>query len=124
MKATRNNLLLAILALVACVGIVLGTFATPSGQPANVTASEDHPLWECYHDGNRVCGDPDGVHATQAWDAWDKGEGWKSLRVDPSKGFRVDYVGTATSAPNVAEDEAAVPAIDGKWYVFRATETR
>ena len=81
---------------------------------------EDSPGWDCHTNGNRVCGDPNQVHATEAWKAWDKGEGWRRLRTATTE-MKVEYVGTATLPPNVnALNEVAVPAIDGIWYVFRA----
>lgn len=80
---------------------------------------EDDPGWDCNTMGNRVCGDPDQVHATEAWKAWDAGQGWRMLRVDASRPFRVVYVGTATLSPKVPDGSVAVPAMDG-WYVFRA----
>jgi hypothetical protein len=97
----------------------------PTSTPATAvhTLQEDDPGWDCTLNGNRVCGDPQGAHATDAWAAWDKGEGWRRLNVDPSKPFRVDYVGTATQWPSVdPRTEVAVPARTG-WYVFRAVVT-
>ena len=82
---------------------------------------EDSPGWDCNTNGNRVCGDPDQVHATDAWKAWDKAQGWRYLRVNPDVENRVEYIGTATLPPNVdtSAGYAAIPAMDG-WYVFRA----
>lgn len=121
-RVTPVRLLLAFLLLAAAIGLTIGAAAGPSHSQAAVI-QEDDPRWECFHHGNKVCGDPDGINSGQAWAAWDKAAGWRSLRVDPSKPFMVEYVGAAISSPKLAENEAAVPAIDGMWYVFRATVT-
>jgi hypothetical protein len=100
-----------------------GAAQPPTPAPAVSHAmSEDDPGWDCNLDGNRICGDPQGVHATEAWAAWDKTQAWKQLQV-ASSNVRVEYVGTATRYPTVDEHtELAVPARDG-WYVFRGVLT-
>lgn len=115
-NVTYRNLSIAFLALVVCVVITLLAF-----QP-KATIAEDDPRWECATMGNKVCGDPEGKRKTEAWATWDQMNGWQRLKVDPSREVRVDYVGTATLSPNVASNEVALPAQDGLWYVFRATQ--
>lgn len=84
------------------------------------TKQEDDPSWDCYEDGNRVCGDPEKVYSEAAWDQWDTQNGSTFLRIDPSREYRVDYVGTAMMGPALACNEAALPSLN-IWYVFRAT---
>lgn len=76
----------------------------------------------CYTVGNRICG---GTQADEdiAWQVWDGADGPRKLKVDDSRGFRVDYVGTATTYPDLMEYDLALPWKDGKWYVFRAGYT-
>jgi hypothetical protein len=124
---TRNSLIAAALG----AGIALGTIGylhdpyAPSEPPLSAVSAdvgnlqEDDPGWDCNIHGNRICGDPQGIHATDAWAAWDAGEGWRRLRAASTE-VRVEYVGTATQSPNVDSlTEVAVPSRDG-WYVFRA----
>ena len=128
MELTMNRHSLIAAAIGA--GIALGTvtvlhqtYAPPEAPIAPVShdigAAEDSPGWDCSTQGNRICGDPQGAHATEAWAAWDAGEGWRRLRA-ASTDVRVVYVGTATQSPDVALSEVAVPSRDG-WFVFRAT---
>lgn len=81
---------------------------------------EDDPGWDCKTMGNYICGDPQGTHAEAAWQAWDKGEGWRRLRA-ASTDTRVEYVGTAVRHPKIdALTEVAIPDKGTVWYVFRA----
>jgi hypothetical protein len=84
---------------------------------------EDDPGFSCHTHGNLVCGDAAQTHAATAWQAWDRTQGWRTLRVDPARPFRVDYVGTATAYPTLTDGEAAILWTDGKYYVFRANYT-
>lgn len=81
---------------------------------------EDDPTWDCYEDGNRVCGDVDKLYADAAWDQWDAQNGATFLRIDPSREYRVEYVGTAMIGPALRCNEAALPSLN-IWYIFRAT---
>jgi hypothetical protein len=94
---------------------------TPPTPSAHATLQEDDPGWDCATMGNRICADPAHVHATEAWEAWDKVGGWRFLQADPDVENRVDYIGTATLPPNVDRSRGygAIPAGTG-WYVFRA----
>lgn len=74
---------------------------------------------DCYENGNRICGDADGVMEDAAWKAWDSLGGWKYLKVDPNRRFKVEYIGTAKVYPSLAEGEVALPSDYGYW-VFRA----
>lgn len=113
----------------ATIGLAIGwAIIGPTPDPRTTSPAaqtvaqlqEDDPGFDCYEQGNRVCGDPDQVHATEAWKAWDAGQAWRRLRA-ASTDTRVEYVGTAMLPPSVdALTEVAVPAIDGIWYVFRA----
>lgn len=126
-RTARNNWLIALLAAIAVIGIILGTFwptenstVTPA---AVVEVEEDDPAFDCLTMGNRYCGDPDRAHVHEAWGAWDSTDGWTRLRVPTDRSFSVDYVGWGTQSPKLGDMEAAAPGKDGNWYVFRATFT-
>lgn len=121
------------------LGFVVGAFAaalivgalTPTNAHRDVgiatpivTASpseqESDRTWDCFEDGNRVCGDPDKTYALDGWAQWNKQNGGKYLRVDPSREYRVDYIGIAQLPPKLACNEIALPSLT-YWYVFRAT---
>jgi hypothetical protein len=59
-----------------------------------------------------------------AWAAWDKADGPSKLRVDPSRPFKVAYMGCSTDYPQINQYGLALPATDGKWYVFAAEYTK
>jgi hypothetical protein len=100
---------------------IIGPMQDPRTTSPTATVQEDDPGWDCNTMGNRICGDPEQVHASDAWKAWDEANGWRYLKADPSVENRVDYIGTATLPPNVDESRGygAIPAREG-WYVFRA----
>lgn len=59
-----------------------------------------------------------------AWEAWDRIHGETLLRMDPSRPFKVTFVGAADIYPSpVTEYDAVLPSVDGKWYIFRAEYT-
>lgn len=104
----------AVIIIMVIVMMAVGGCAEPP--------TEDRPDWSCTEQGNRICGDPDGQHAAMAWATWDRVEGWRHIRVDGTRPFRVDYVGTATRSPLTGPDETALPTPTG-WVVFRITYT-
>lgn len=114
----------AVLALSA--GLTLGavdasrnTIHTPAPQ-----CQEDESCWDCHALGNRVCGPANDAEKSAAWDVWEYANGAHSLKVDPAKAFRVEYVGSARDYPrNITDNEVALVGKDGKWYVFRAAYT-
>jgi len=127
-RVTPGNLTIAIVALLICIGIVLVTAMQPKPAPTerakaslSLTCQEDDPCWDCHEMGNLICGDPEGLRASEAWDTWERADGPRHLPVTTDGGFRVDYVGTAVLSPKVAYNEVALPSIDGLWYVFRST---
>lgn len=82
---------------------------------------EDENCWDCETMGNQICGLPD-VQANAAarqlaWDTWDRAEGWRLMRVDPSQPVRIDVVGYSPVEP---VGEFSLKATDGFWYVFAA----
>jgi hypothetical protein len=101
-------------------------FLLTMGAAYNRTAPDesldDPDMTTCYTEGNMICGDPKGEFARQAWETWDKQNGGRYLKVDPSRTFRVDYIGTAKHSPYVQMDEVALPYRDG-WFIFRASYT-
>lgn len=90
------------------------------GTPTPPPCQEDEPCWNCIDMGNRICGDPDGERATPAWEAFDTQGGARKLKVDPSRPFRVDYVGYAVETPRLTGDQLGIVGIDGIWYIFEA----
>lgn len=126
MKLTKALAVPAIALAVVCAGLTAGAaLPAPSipspgvGVPAPLT--EHDRGWDCLTMGNYICGDPDEVRATPAWDTFDRFGGAAKLKVDPSRPFRVDYVGYATQSPKLTGDDLAMPGTDGLWYVFRAS---
>jgi hypothetical protein len=122
----RNALTVPAIAL-AIVGAGLSVGAAlpePAPHPTvgvgTATPHEDEAGWDCLTMGNMVCGDPDEVRATPAWDTFDTWGGAAKLKVDPSRPFRVEYVGYATHSPKLTGEDLAMPGTDGYWYVFRA----
>lgn len=66
--------------------------ALTNSEPASAVVHEDSPAFDCLTDGNRICGASmaDDTVLSAAWEEWDKQEGYRQLRVDPSREFRVD----------------------------------
>lgn len=84
-RTLTASLLIGAAALTGC--------ALSNSEPAAATVvHEDDPAFDCLTDGNKVCGisagDPDVL--TDAWQEWDAQEGYRKLRVDPSRKFRVE----------------------------------
>jgi hypothetical protein len=111
--------------------LIVGALTTPTSQHRDIgisspiitatpTKQEDDPTWDCFEDGNRVCGDPDKTYAMDGWAQWDIQNGGRYLHVDPSREYRVDYIGIAKFTPKLACNEIALPSLS-YWYVFRAT---
>lgn len=103
-------------AVIALTG--MSSYAT-GGRPSVPKESE---TVTCYVEGERECPAMQGTERA-AWDTWDRAGGVSKLRVDPSRPFRVAYVGNATTYPSLKEYDLAIPGVDGKWYVFRAEYT-
>lgn len=121
--------LLAGLVIAMYVGSIQAALITPQQDTSTVgipTLTEQDPdITDCYEEGNRICGDKDGVMEEQAWATWDSIGGWKYLKVDPNRSFKVEYVGTAMVQPQLGEGEVALPSShSGGYYVFRATYTQ
>lgn len=126
MMSIKRLPLIFLLALITALTIsAIGTATTPDKEPQPVTQpiplrSDDPSMGDCYENGNLVCGDPNGLHADEAWQAWDSLGGWKYLKVDPNRRFKLDYVGTAMLPPRLGAGEVALPYNNG-YLVFRAT---
>lgn len=117
---------LATLALVG--GLTVGTF-TPSpgvGAPTPTDTRpvlmEDDPGWDCTLDGDRICGPLTDAARAAGWRVWDEQQGTRSLRVDPSRPYRVEYRGTS-ARPKLADNETALVGRDFQWHVFAAVYT-
>lgn len=65
--------------------------ALNNSEPVSAVVHEEDPGFDCLTDGNRVCGIPadDSALLTEAWEEWDRQEGYRQLRVDPSREFEV-----------------------------------
>lgn len=123
----RPYALPALATLALAGGLTLGTFGPvpgvgPSTPPIAAQLTEDDPGWDCATQGNRVCGPVTDADRAAGWHVWDTSDGARSLRVDPSRPYRVDYLGTS-ARPELADNEAAVVGRDFQWHVFRATYT-
>jgi hypothetical protein len=92
-----------------------------SSVPAQI--QEDDPRWDCTTMGNRECGTASAEESATAWEVWDYSEGARKLRMDPSRPFRVVYVGRTSSVPNTDTGEVALIGKDGNAYLFRAVYT-
>ena len=103
------------------IAIALALTSTAGCSVANAV-HEESPSFNCYTDGNRLCGPTDDT-SRDGWRVWQEQDGPRQLRVDPSKAFRVDFVGTATQYPEMRPYDLALVGKDGKWYVFRASYT-
>lgn len=115
----RTALIASTLALSALAGVAAAT--TPPPPATASVCQEDDPCWDCHALGNRVCGPSSPAEEDYAWKAWEYGNGAHSLKMDPSRAFRVEYVGSALDYPrSLADNETAVVGKDSHWYVFRA----
>lgn len=109
--------------------IVSATLALTAGliscgtTDVRTSVHEESPAFNCYTDGNRLCGPTDATSG-DGWRVWNESDGPRHLRMDPSRPFRVDFIGTATQYPEIRPYDLALPAKDGKWYVFRAEYTK
>lgn len=57
----------------------------------------------------------------RAWEVWDYSGGPSKLKIDTSRGFRVEFMGSAADYPqDLADTDLAIVGKDGHWYVFRA----
>lgn len=65
--------------------------ALSNSEPAAAVVHEESAGFDCLTDGNQVCGAvmADDVVLTEAWEEWDRQEGYRQLRVDPSREFEV-----------------------------------
>lgn len=94
---------------------------TPETVTSQEECYEDMPCFDCYEDGNLICGPQSDDEVATAWEVWDYSDGPRKLKVDTSRAFRVDYVGSAHHTPkDLTDTEVALVGKDGNWYVFRA----
>ena len=124
MRLTRSLALpLAALAVIGS-GLTIGANWTDSPAPAPTRAvlMEDDPGWDCTLDGDRICGPVTEAARAAGWRVWDEAQGARSLRVDPSRPYRVEYRGTS-ARPSLAENETALVGRDFQWHVFAAVYT-
>ena len=118
----------ALAALALAGGLAVGTFApTPGVGPSTPTPTtsivlEDDPSWDCATHGNRICGPTSEADREAGWNAYDFSNGYRSLKVDPTRPYRVDYVGVSAN-PKLGEGETALIGRDFQWHVFRVTYT-
>lgn len=131
MNLKRNAALAAATLTVAFSGLALGvglpTHSSPAPTPTPTVSecTEDMECWDpadCAEIGNKVCGQID--DSRDAWLAYVQADGDRNLKVDPSRPFRVEYVGSSDEYPqNLGTYDLAVVGTDGHWYVFRAVYT-
>jgi hypothetical protein len=114
----------ALLALTLLMAPLTGCQLSVDRQFAPAAAcQEDEPCWDCTTDGNKVCGTPSPAESAAAWKVWDYSGGAHKLTLDPSRPFRVDYVGRYSSVPNTGTGEVALLGKDGDAYLFRVRYT-
>lgn len=100
-----------------------GSVTRPTTSPA-AACEEDQPCWDCSLMGDHICGPLTDAERDHGWAVWDKADGARSLKVDPSREFRVEYAGWATLPPVVGTYDLVLAGTDGKWHVFRADYTQ
>jgi hypothetical protein len=118
--------------IAVCGAVIVGSIlhstlppmATAPSPTASVTScEEDMPCWTCSPADDRVTGSSD-EYACTAWQTFEEAGGAKSLKVDPSRPFRVDYMmSTDTYPENMDKYDLALVGKDFRWYVFRAFYT-
>lgn len=93
--------------------------ATATGRPHY---EEDDPQWDCYLDGNKICGPKTEGLAVEAWKSFDVATFVAALPADvQAKPFRVTYQGTAKAGVDLPPSKYATfhssrPGID---HAFR-----
>lgn len=92
-----------------------------------ITCQEDEPCWTCSPNDDRPCVNgvlvtPESEHVT-AWNVWESGRGPSKLRLDPSRPFRVEYVGRSSSVPPASEGAVTLTGKDGLSYTFAVRYT-
>lgn len=67
--------------------------ALSNTEPASAVTHEESAGFDCLTDGNLTCGAAvaDETIRTAAWEEWDRQQGYRVMRVDPSREFRVDF---------------------------------
>jgi hypothetical protein len=80
------------------------------------------PCWACTPNDDRCkSSDP---YAEIAWRTFEEEGGARSLKVDPSRPFRVDYVGSTDGVPeNTDAYDLVLTGKDFRSYIFRAAYT-
>jgi hypothetical protein len=107
----------------ALAAAALAAAALTACTPAPV-CQEDDPCWDCHSLGNRICGPATDADRAYAWAVWDYADGPRALKVDPSRPYRVDYVGSSLDYPRgLRPYDLPLVGKDGHWYVFRAAYT-
>lgn len=125
---THRYAIPALLTLALAGGLTIGALAPergvvpPTPTPTMVGLMEDDPGWDCARDGNRICGPLTDDAAAAGWRVWDAQEGTRHLRVDPSRPYRVEYLGTS-ARPSLTDDMIALVGRDFQWHVFAAVYT-
>lgn len=124
----NRKLALALSAVTLALTPVIGCAATDGRTSVPTPAAqcqEDEACWDCHALGNRVCGPANDAERAYAWDVWEYANGAHSLKIDTTRGYRVDYRGNAIDYPRgLAWNEVALVGKDAKWYVFTATPTK
>lgn len=71
--------------------------------------------------GNRICGADSSVIA---WETFEESGGPQGLKVDPTRPFRVDYMGSTPDYPeNTDQYDLVLVGKDYQFHIFRATYT-
>lgn len=96
-------------------GASLTGCALSNSEPAAAVIHEDNPSFECLTHGNKVCGftDADDPMLAAAWEEWDAQEGYRSLRVDPSRAYEVKVDAYATESLEQTPGSLILVSADG-----------
>lgn len=117
-----NRSVMPAIATLALAGGLLTGILAPSQGIGTPTPSPSVTIADCSTIEDRICAPLTDADRARGWDAWEFGQGTRSLKVDPSRPYRVDYVGVS-ALPSLAEGESAVIGRDFQWHVFAVRYT-
>lgn len=111
LRTLTASLLIGAAALTGC--------ALGNSEPASAVVHEESAAFDCLTDGNKVCGAvmADEAVLTEAWAEWDRQEGYRQLRVDPSREYRVEV--DAFSLGSIDQTPGSIILVNSDGLRFR-----
>lgn len=116
------------------VGLLLGAWAcatlintfgaeAPATSVTSIHLEEDDPAWNCFTDGNRICGGAvlSEELRTQAWQAFDEQQAWRQIQVDPSREFRIDIAAASPEPMHAAPGSVVLADRGGMYFQYVVT---